>query len=304
MINITDTSFFNFLGFKERITIDGKNHIVYHLDKTRLFFPIKLISLPYDDVKVIVSTSGNCSQMKLNCECTHLDTPARRHLHDGMEQQDRIKQFVCGHVSNYNSDNVCYIEMTNTINGFILTDIDHRIINSICFKLNQSVRLSYEDKLDIRLNTTVINENTIYIYLNNSSYSDDVNGASLRTSRIENMTLSLGLDEGHSNINFKIGCYSNNLLSFRNGICVPRYLYSNDITTGLTWQRQEKKLEGNEECPVLLQQITGDYVSCSQCENNFDACIINSWFSKNRTCPMCRTHWTNNVRYQQLPTLE
>ena len=304
VINIDDAPFFEFLHFKECLTIDGKNHILYHLDRTKLFFKIKLIAMQYSDSHIIVSTTGSCAEMKLNCEYSYLDNRERRPMQRN-SYRENIKQFVCTSITNYHSLQEYNFHMSNTINGFLLTDIDHTKINSIQLNLNGVTRFSYENKLALRLNTTQINENTIYLFLNNAPFDSDINASSLETRCLEKITLQLGLDHEES-IDFKIGCYTNNILTIDTGEAYFQYLYSDSISTGSrrrsrisTWSSESKSIEGNDECPVLHEHITEKYVTCHECKKNFDASIIESWIDLHKTCPMCRTTWTNRIIYSK-----
>ena len=66
IIIINDANFLDFIGFSENININGTVNKVYHLDKTKLFFPVKLIALHYHEVRIRITKSGNCNTIKLN----------------------------------------------------------------------------------------------------------------------------------------------------------------------------------------------------------------------------------------------
>jgi hypothetical protein len=310
IITITDPLFFNFMDFIEDITINGTNYKLYHLDRTQLFFKIKLYALMWHEVLINITTTGNAETIKLNGEYTFLSADESEYMIQN-SHEEMIKQFVCGNVTNYNSGHPIYLNMSGNVNGFILTDINYSIINSINLKLNNLERLYYEDKISIFLNTICINENTIYINLNNSSFSDNVTNSSLNTSRIDNITLELGLDEGNENINFKIGCYSNNIMRIMSGMGCLAYDFSHIIDTTSsstvnnirqttsTWSTEIKALEGDDDCPVLREKIIGDYIACHQCKKNFDVSVKEFWIDTHHNCPMCRTGWENRTFYNQ-----
>ena len=301
IITITDPLFFNFMDFIEDITIDGNRHKLYHLDKTQLFFKIKLVALLWHEVLIKITTTGNAETIKLNGEYTILgtNTQERRSIIEN-SHEEMIKQFVCGNFTNYNSNQPINLGMTGNVNGFILTDINHSIINSIKLKLHGVERLYYENKIDVYVNTTRINENTIYINLNNAHFSDNVTNSSLNTSRIDRITLELGLDVGNENINFKIGCYSNNIMRIASGMGVLAYGFSSMITNKtITWPTEIKALEGDNDCPVIKYKIKGNYIVCHQCKNNFDARVKEFWIDTHNKCPMCRTQWVNKKIYSQ-----
>lgn len=303
---INDTKFLDFINFSENIYIDNTLNKVYHLDKTKLFFSIKLVALQYHEVKIRISKTGNCNTIKLNGVYDFLTTQEIQETADN-PHINCIKQMKIGAIQNYNSDQLLSLHMDGNVNGFILTDINPNIINSIKLKLNGIDRLDYQDKLEIMMNTQFINDNTIYINLNESNYYDDVTNSSLNTSRMDNIQLQLGLDEGNNGINFKIGCYSNNVLRIASGSGAGDILYSfhhyivinnsPSVSTSQPWAKKPKLMEGNTTCPVMYEDIQGEFICCHQCKNNFDSSIIDNWIKTHKNCPMCRVTWNDFTIY-------
>ena len=318
IIEIDDTKFFDFIGFTENIIIDGICNKVYHLDKTKLFFTIKLIALT-GYVSIQITKTGNCDTIKLNGVYDFLDTNVRRQTVLN-SHENTIKQMKIGKFENYSSGQVKKLIMDGTVNGFILTDINPNIINSINLKLDGHDRIHYQDKLEIMMNTQRINENTIYINLNDCNYNENVNNSSLNTSSniFNNITLKLGLDEGIDNITFKIGCYSNNILRIISGCAgvlfdFTHYIFVNDyVETSINqsrynnisqpWAKKPKLIEGDTLCPVIYEEIEGDYICCQQCKKNFDYSIIDTWIKPNKTCPLCRITWSDFTIYENMET--
>ena len=301
---INDTKFLDFINFSEYIYIDNTLNKVYHLDKTKLFFSIKMVALQFSEVKIRISKTGNCNTIKLNGVYDFLNTQERQETIIN-PYENCIKQMKIGTIQNYNSDQLLSLHMNGNVNGFILTDINPNIINSIKLKLNGNDRLDYQDKLEIRMSTQIINNNTIYINLNESNYHDDVTNSSLNTSRMENIQLQLGLDEGNNGINFKIGCYSNNILRIATGIGGILYIFNHEIginippsvSTYQLWAKKPKLMVGNTICPVMYEEIGRDYICCHQCKKNFDSSIIESWIKTHQNCPMCRVTWNDSTIY-------
>lgn len=328
IVKINDTQFLDFIGFSENINIDESTNKIYHLDKTKLFFTARLISLMYHQVEIRITKTGNCDTIKLNGVYDYLSTQERQQMAQN-PHKSIIKQIKIGSIENYNSGQVKSLDIDGNVNGFILTDINPNIINSIKLKLNGQERLNYEDQFEIMMNTQRINDNTIYINLNESSYNDDVTNSSLNTSRVDNIQLQLGLDEGNDGINFKIGCYSNNILRVMSGMGGVAYAFGHDIgisdytytppsvpihsvyipqSTSQQWAKKPKLMVGDTMCPVMYEEIEGDYVCCHQCKKNFDSSIIESWIKPNKTCPMCRVTWNDFTIYEnrndEQPALE
>jgi hypothetical protein len=320
VLKISDTTFLDFIGFTEDINIDGTTNKIYNLDKTKLFFPIKLVALQWSQISILITKTGSCNTIKLNGVHDFLNNEHRRDVYE-TEHKDLIKIITMGNIENYNSGQNIYLNMNNYTNGFILTNINPNIIKSIRFITIGHDRLYYQDKFEIIANTQRINDNTIYINLNNCNYIDDITNSSFNTSLIDEIKLLLVLDEGHSNINFKIGCYSNNIINISNGTYNRSlYTFDHDISVSYnrpvqerpdyrhtisetpdyrhSWQTHTKKLVGNTSCPVTYDEIGGDYICCHQCNNNFDSCIIEQWIKQHNTCPMCRTNWNNFTIYK------
>ena len=357
-ITISDTSTINSLipDFIEDINIDGAHHKVYHLDKTELFFNIKLIALQYRGVSVDIQITGSSQQIKLNGQYTYLDTNDRIEMAQG-QHEEIIKQIRLGFTENYNSGDNLKLYFSGNLNGFFITDINPNIINSICFKLNGHDRLNYQDKLEIMMNTQRINDNTIYINLNNEGFMDNVSNASLNAERMDAINLYLGIDEGNTDISFKIGYYSNNVLRIMSGMGSLAYAFNNNfsiknmttrtnyyydnnyrrvseetiinqfsspsfglpVTATISrngdlintipptrilpsqqqpWTKKAKLMTGDSLCPVLYEEITGNYIQCHQCHKNFDETVVENWVKRHKSCPMCRVAWQDFTIYE------
>jgi hypothetical protein len=57
------------------------------------------------------------------------------------------------------------------------------------------------------------------------------------------------------------------------------------------------KQKKNTECPISREKISDEYVTCSECNYNFDYINVVHWLELNDNCPMCRNSWTNYTRY-------
>lgn len=311
------------IPFIEDITIDGNSCKTYFLDRTKLFFTIDIISLEFSTCNIEITTTGNCERIKLNACHMLLNNNERNQLTEN-EHNTVIKTFHSGSVRNYNSMESLRIRMTQLVNGFIITNINPEIVDKIRLNLNNHRRLTYDDKYEILLNTRRINDKTIYINLNNCDFIDDIQPTQsyLSTARINDIRLYIGLDEGNENINFDIASYSNNSLVYNTGIGGLRFSEGYDIHINtesprrpqepstyritephpqrpIAWTSEHKPIEGDKNCSVLYIEIEGDYISCSQCHNDFDIQVKESWVNERKDCPMCRTPWTNKIIYKQ-----
>lgn len=315
----------NVVKFVENIRMPGDNNLykTYHLDKTKLFFEINLLSLQWREVKIKINTYGSCDKIKLNNEYCYLHETPRRSLIERYEYDVLIKNLKTGTVRNYNSGQDINIYTTGNVNGFILSGINPNIINKIQLKLNGNNRISYDNKYEIITNTRRISNNSIYINLNSANFDDDItlSGGSMNTGNIDSLVINLGLDPGHEHSNFHILCYTNSILLYQQGIAVLKYTHSNiSITIGnrnrrrqlssythtpitRQWETKNEKIKENDECPVtfrILADTNCKYIKCIQCKKNFDIALKDYWVKEKNNCPMCRANWTNYVIYTNI----
>ena len=336
ILNIPDVKALdNVVEFVENIRIPGDNNLykTYHLDKTKLFFEVNLMGLPYNEIKIEIKTNGSCEKIKLNNEyCCLGDINRRNRARDGYDLC--IKKLITGNVRNYNSGEDIHLRMNGRVNGFILSGINPDIINKISFKTNGHDRLLYNNKYEIRTNTKRINDKSLYINLNYANFDDDLTTSNMNTSVIDSIRFNFGLDPGHENINFNILCYSNGIFTYQQGVGALRFLHSSTIDVHVgqyqqqrlrsnfitpynninnnsnlaiptSWEPKNKKLEGNTECPVVfssLSELNSQYISCGQCKKNFDIVVKENWVKEKKTCPMCRATWSNFMIYKNVNT--
>lgn len=65
----------------------------------------------------------------------------------------------------------------------------------------------------------------------------------------------------------------------------------------------DKPIEGNNECPIVYEAIQkfDKYLQCSTCRYNFSKEPVIKHLKRTRKCPMCRSNWTNNCVYVNIP---
>jgi len=61
--------------------------------------------------------------------------------------------------------------------------------------------------------------------------------------------------------------------------------------------------KGNNECPIVYEAIQrfDKYLQCSTCRYNFSKEPVIKHLKRTRKCPMCRSNWTNNCVYVNIP---
>lgn len=292
----------NIVDFIEDIDIGGNLCKIYHLDKTKLFFNIKLISLTWHEVRIKINNSGNCNNIKLIGKYTYLNTVEKEQMATN-HQEDMISQYIYGKF-NYTQGSILKTSINGNVNGFILSNLSVDNIKSIKIKLNNIDRLYYSDKIEILLNTHKINDNSIYINLNDSHYMDLPTNSSLNCSRIDQ--ISFIIESEDDNIDLHISTYSANIYQCESGIGGLKYHINSNIFEFSQQSNQQsnqqqfiiKPLEGNDVCPVLQEEIGDKYISCGVCKYNFDYSVYDNWVKGRRNCPHCRSSWTNNNIYQ------
>ena len=195
--------------------------------------------MPYTDYSIKITTTGNSNKIKLNGIYTCVSSERRK---DNVEKTNahKIKRLCMGSVKDYYSMQTIQLDIMGHINGFILTKINPNMINKIYLIFDNKIRLHYIDKYEIMLNTIRINDDTLYINLNDNSYMADVNENSLNTSNFYGLiNLTIGLDEEYQNnpggINFSIVSYSNNIIINYKKTGFLKFNYSNNINIKKTY---------------------------------------------------------------------
>jgi hypothetical protein len=304
----------NIIDFIEDVNIDGNLCKIYHLDKTKLFFNIILVKLQYHDASIFISKSGNCDNIKLFGKYTYLNRNERIQVAQS-SQENMIKQVRYGKFD-YTQGTSLSTKINGYVNGFILSNLNVNNIKSIKIKINNSNRISYNDKIEILLNTKKINDRTLYVNLNDSHYMDDITNSSSYFSNRDK--ISFIIESEDENIDLEIVSYSNNIFQYIDGMGGLKYEYYNHIVINninnyntnnyntspkITPKLRNiiKSLEGNNICPILQEEISDKYISCDTCKYNFDYSIYEKWVIKKNTCPHCRGGWHNTNIYQ-IPT--
>jgi hypothetical protein len=70
------------------------------------------------------------------------------------------------------------------------------------------------------------------------------------------------------------------------------------------WKTVNKLFDSNKDntCSISYDNIelNDNYCSCLTCSNSFKADVLIKWVKKSKSCPMCRTLWTNNIIYNNI----
>lgn len=202
-------------------------------------------------------------------------------------------------------DNVIDIYMFNGLaKGFFIENIDIDKVNSIKLLFNGQTRLEY-DKTMIELFTKKINEDLIYINLDDTNWDDFTFYGAANLSQLETITLKINSDiEQHISIKM----LTPNVLKYMNGLTGLQWTYSpnnstiyNNVSNIPPSLPIPKKIEGLVLCPIDYEHIGENehYKTCTICKKHFKNESIDKWLETNNTksCPLCRSTWTDFTTY-------
>jgi len=70
------------------------------------------------------------------------------------------------------------------------------------------------------------------------------------------------------------------------------------------WETVNKLFDSNKDntCSISYDNIelNDNYCTCLTCSNSFKADVLFKWVKKSKSCPMCRTLWTNYLIYNNI----
>ena len=192
-------------------------------------------------------------------------------------------------------------EFKIVLNGYDREILDYSMIDTYCRKINDNMIFFSFDGLN---------------NFENNSAESFVGG--LNMSRIDNANIYLKLFD-NTLPSYKIIALNHNILRILIGNVaavysyvfpaliveernvVPRLFPHRDIQQEIiVWVEENREFteaERNLECPISKNLIEKEYCQCSICKYNYDFNNVRQWLRNNDNCPMCRTIWTNNVKY-------
>ena len=190
------------------------------------------------------------------------------------------------------------IDLGGLIKGFFIENIDISKINSIEMLLNGQGRFRY-NKTMIDLFVKKIGNDIVYIQLddNKNTFDDFKFDSSLNMDRIETVQLKINSDIDQ---NIRIICLSANILQYSSGVAGLSYTFKiPDEIIKIIEKFIKKKIEGDILCLIEHTDIAnGDhYMNCITCKKNYKADNLKKWFEKSKTCPHCRSKWSDYKIY-------
>jgi hypothetical protein len=303
-----DTEIMNgIVNFVEDIYIDDNLCKIYHLDRTKLFFDIRMVALQYQQAHIIIDRDRNseCNNIKLLGKGTNLNYDEKIKI-AREDYKSIIRDYKYCKI-NYKQGTEIKTKIYGKVNGFILSNLNINNIKSIKIKLSGFIILNYSDKIEILLNTKKINDKCIYVNFNDSNYMDLLMDGNIECKGC----VSFIIESEDENIDLHLSTYSGNILRYTSGMAGLVFELNNYII--LHEDEKEKKekqkqilknelvigpLIGNDICPVLKDKINNKYISCSVCKYNFDHTIYDNWIKNKKICPHCKQTWTNYTLYE------
>ena len=307
---------------------------------------IKTICLQYHELRFkLTNTENNFMSCKLISKGIYYDEPIRTEMfnnsHQHIIQQLSSTEITCP--NERRNEFIYRMPFTSIHKGFFIESENVDEINEIKLQLNGQDRTHYNRFL-VRTKCVKINQQLLYFPLNyDKSYTDRTSEGfegSLNLSRIDLSRLHVKLDNPQS----KICIYGlgSNMLRYMSGMCglafesCNRHVYeeyneggnyhfiqqnnyvnpTTDISGNIIINNFEniiyKPITNHDKltCCITHEEfsVNARYMSCSQCNNNFDEESIKSWFSQRphrKKCPMCRLEWSDfNVYINGLEILD
>lgn len=312
------------------------NKIIIKFPFDYLLKKLMLVGMNYHDVKYIIKFDSNMpvffSNVSMNIELKYLDSNERHDI--VMNQNEYLIQYITSEIIDLevlNLEPQSQFRLMANFNGitkgyFIQGNIDQLMSIELC--LNSHTRLLYDDDM-IYTFCQRISENLIYVPLvpSNINFRELTNttyNGGLNQSRMDNITFKLEFSQPQ--IKFSIHSITLNLAIVMSGMMGIAYhhefIYINSSfnrrQTSMpmpmpmsinSWQQvyQIINLDKNNICPITHEPFESNdsYCVCITCSHNFNYDSMCEWLQNHNNCPMCRTIWTNKIKYiNQLESLE
>jgi hypothetical protein len=297
------------------------------------------ISLQVHDIVVrILPENNNIGfDMELYVDWIQLDGDERRRLaQNGHERHIQCIEKIGGFHDSVQHTRVDLYGNNPTKGLFIHGDIAD--ITRMQMQINGNDRFDYNQAM-ISLYCFRITDKLMYFSFSGQNDYQNMSvesfGASLNMSRIDTVTMNFTFSH-RAETRRKIEIYNvcGNILRYMGGMAGMAYggrgiqlqqrtintippspniihpLQVATATTTVTFTNEFREIEPDKRiCPITSDEITTFYCRCLTCNNNFDFDAIYQWVitQRKRNCPMCRSVWTNYVKYStqhEIPEFE
>jgi hypothetical protein len=270
-----------------------------------------LRSLNQHNSQLIVETNGQyVTDVRIFGQYIFVDQQEvinlEQNVHEKMFQDIRL----CGNYRGVGQNvNVQLDDYGMTKGYFIEGNISN--IRELLLQLNGHDRFERYNVAMLNTNGNRISDKLLYLpYNNDSSFRDGYKNmainsyiGSLNSSRINTIMMKFRMETREHNIENSIKIYSVsfNFIAYEEGVGRLLYDLVNSTKTQLhIWQTilvEESDPFLNGICPISQNLIGDSYCLCTTCKNAFGFESLNTWLKKRQICPMCRSNWTNRIKY-------
>lgn len=284
---------------------DSIKHWPFHYDSF-LELPLPIGNLHFTCVIFRVFFTDTVQSVDVCIDYQYVDFDERRSIIENPLVMIQQIENDSVNVQQFNNTKICLLLEGNYLSKgfFIETDTDTPISNI------QECTLSIHGHTYIELYKPYIlkyckfiNNNLLWVpfkrecdiwNLDKKSYDGAINMA-----RIDNLKLELLFSKVPSKIS--ILPVSLNCIRIHNGIAelVCHSFSLRNCTKQITEPIHRPLNPDKSMCPILYDEIKGEYYSCHVCNTNFSKVALDTCFKKSNdsTCPYCRTVWTNFIVY-------
>jgi hypothetical protein len=279
-----------------------------------------LIGMYNATAKIETKNHERFHHMSFFIEYIYVDMPERVKLIQ--QTQNKYIQTIeqCGYdkfTSSHKQSTIHLIDNSSLTKGYFIEG-DISKLKHMGIIINGHNRFTTYDEMSIALYCHKISDNLIYYSFNGQNNYKDMSLDSYigapNNYRIDTMKMFLDMDIiGEEICDVKIYSCSFEYLSYIDGWLVSTgkmpYIPPNRnnlhtqtpiISTNIhIWTTEEKdmNISRNDTCPISQEIIGSEYCTCLECNNNFDYNSLKQWIDRTPTCPLCKTQWTNKVKY-------
>jgi hypothetical protein len=195
---------------------------------------------------------------------------------------------------------------------FIECDVNNLL--NLTYKMNSHKHTSY-DKFQIYMFCTKISDNLLYMPFDVNMKYDDTNlssyHGSMNNQRVDDSNIVLKFNNISNRVikihslAFKTYVVEDYKIKFNmpfygGRMCIYGIRARNQDQIEYIFITINKKLDNDEVCHITQDIIDNDdiYSECVHCKNTFSYDNIKMWLNINKTCPLCRSTWSESIKYK------
>jgi hypothetical protein len=255
-----------------------------------------MITLLYFDVTLQFNLQHQFTAIQIGRKIIYHENPARRQLAQNNHEQPVQQLYYMNNMIADTHEKTILLDAYHLVKGlFILGNRDN--IEHLILSFNGQDRINY-DYVMLSIHTYQISENMFYLSFDGTKNYDHINRESYiaapNFSRLDRVSLTLKFFD-ITDQRYDIYTLSMNILKYASGMA--GLMYTGGESTHTRWESEDRQLDNVIICPISAERIGAEYCMCLTCRNIFSYASMVTWLAINRTCPLCRSDWTNNVKY-------